>query len=283
MTQEDLFKHADQSRHESVEGFDGQVLLGRGIEKEVQIRFQPLIGRPVADQDRYLWQGLQDQRDIRFVVVGDLAAAEEPDQILEESGVAVGQHFQGLFAALAKERQPGGTVFQLPQGYPSACRRHSSAIQDIIQQRHHHPGMDVDVRGDGAVAVDGERLAKAPDAQAAVFESTAQASRCSGQVDAGNPGFEFLQGLFELLFLEGLLTGAVVIALNHRFIQVGTIPQWLLALEYGCGKCETGGLVAFAAVGFVEQLEDLHGIAGAWHGAVSFPILYIVEDYAGMS
>jgi hypothetical protein len=44
-----------------------------------------------------------------------------------------------------------------------------------------------------------------------------------------------------------------------------------LARENRTGKCQAGLLTALAAIGFVQQLKDFHGVFGMGHRLLSLP------------
>ena len=54
--QSDLFKHPHKAGAEGVEGFNFEIFLGCGIEEQIEIGFEPVLGSPVANEDRHAWQ-----------------------------------------------------------------------------------------------------------------------------------------------------------------------------------------------------------------------------------
>mgnify|MGYP001822636702 CR=1 FL=1 len=60
----DLLQHQRQPRPQRVKGFDVEVGLGGVVEEKLQVRCEPVLGLPVADQQGQLGQGVEDDGDI---------------------------------------------------------------------------------------------------------------------------------------------------------------------------------------------------------------------------
>ena len=85
--------------------FDGERAMSY-IEKQVEFGCQPVFRLQVADQQRQIRQGTQDQRNIRLIVIRDPLPIENMDQVLEELRIGVGQFFHWFCAALPEKSVP---------------------------------------------------------------------------------------------------------------------------------------------------------------------------------
>jgi hypothetical protein len=82
-----------------------------------------------------------------------------------------------------------------------------------------------------------------------------------------------LHGLLLLLF-GGVAVPGISAELRYGFpVKLRTPVECLTARKHRTGKCKTGLFTTLAAIGFIEQLKDFHGISGRWHAADSLSLI----------
>ena len=73
------------------------------------------------------------------------------------------------------------------------------------------------------------------------------------------------EGLFAVLVHGSGLVHPVAVALCNRRFQVRALGELPAALEDGRREGKAGGFPAQPAIGFVQQLEDFHGVLDLRH------------------